>query len=336
MKVLGCSIKQIFVVSLFFLFLLIIFCNINIYEVKASEIYYVGGVNDGNYSCIQDAINNASNNDTIYVYSGTYPENIFINKSLKIIGVNKPVIDGQDKTYTVLMECSYSNITGFIIQNGIIGLYVGGSNNSNHDNITQNTFSNNINGIYLMDSSDNNQIISNSFEKNFRAIRLYNSSFNNILYNTFDEDCSNSISLWEQSSNNNISENKIYSSSGINLRRWSKNNKISNNIIKCESSGISLDFCFDNIIINNEILNCESGISLSHTQGNIITENKISNSDVGIYLDQSEDDIISPNSFSNNNQNLKESYKLPSVKTPGFETIIIIFSIVLFLILQKK
>ena len=37
---------------------------------------YVGGTGPGNYSKIQEAIDNASDGDTIIVYSGTYVEQL--------------------------------------------------------------------------------------------------------------------------------------------------------------------------------------------------------------------------------------------------------------------
>ncbi len=43
---------------------------------------YVGGSGPGNYSKIQDAIDNAFDGDTIIVYSGTYYEAITLNKQL--------------------------------------------------------------------------------------------------------------------------------------------------------------------------------------------------------------------------------------------------------------
>ncbi|KAA0009241.1 MAG: hypothetical protein FE036_00850, partial [Thermoplasmata archaeon] len=50
-------------------------------EVTASEnILYVGGSGPNNYTKIQDAIDNASNGDTIKVYNGIYKENVVINK----------------------------------------------------------------------------------------------------------------------------------------------------------------------------------------------------------------------------------------------------------------
>ncbi|MBE3136539.1 MAG: hypothetical protein IMZ43_03980, partial [Thermoplasmata archaeon] len=47
---------------------------------------YVGGSGSGNYSTIQDAIDNSSNGDTVYVYNGTYYEHVEIDKSITLIG----------------------------------------------------------------------------------------------------------------------------------------------------------------------------------------------------------------------------------------------------------
>ena len=41
------------------------------------NILYVGGNGPNNYTKIQDAINNANNGDTVYVYNATYWENIW-------------------------------------------------------------------------------------------------------------------------------------------------------------------------------------------------------------------------------------------------------------------
>ena len=66
--------------------------------------------------------------------------------------------------------------------------------------------------------------------------------------------------------------------------------------------------------------------------------NKINNSEIGIYLDSSIDDIIQSNSFSNNEQDIKENPKLPKVKAPVIEILIVIFIlfIAIILIFKKK
>jgi len=53
---------------------------------------YVGGSGPGNYTRIQDAIDNASDwGDTVFVYddSSPYYEFLIINKSISLIGENK-------------------------------------------------------------------------------------------------------------------------------------------------------------------------------------------------------------------------------------------------------
>ena len=46
---------------------------------RGAKTLYVGGTGAGNYTKIQDAIDNASAGDTIRVFNGVYNENIFIN-----------------------------------------------------------------------------------------------------------------------------------------------------------------------------------------------------------------------------------------------------------------
>jgi len=81
---------------------------------------YVGGSEPGNYTPIQKTINNATNGDTVSVSSGTYNENVYIDKSLNLIGNSKPVINGQD-SHKSTIEIMSDNVTisGFEIHNTI-------------------------------------------------------------------------------------------------------------------------------------------------------------------------------------------------------------------------
>ena len=59
---------------------------------------YVGGSGPGNYSTIQSAINAADTNDVIFVFQGTYYENLLIDKSISILGEKKEttIINGRN------------------------------------------------------------------------------------------------------------------------------------------------------------------------------------------------------------------------------------------------
>ena len=77
--------------------------SINSKPLSRGNILYVGGSGPGNYTKIQDAIDNASDTDTIIVYPGIYYENqIIINKALKIQGAGAAttIIDGSDAILT--------------------------------------------------------------------------------------------------------------------------------------------------------------------------------------------------------------------------------------------
>jgi nitrous oxidase accessory protein NosD len=79
---------------------------------------YVGGSGPGNYSRIQDAIENASAGDTIFVYHGTYYGYIRISQ-LTLIGEDKntTIIDGGGSFSEVLHIGDEVTIQGFTIQN---------------------------------------------------------------------------------------------------------------------------------------------------------------------------------------------------------------------------
>ena len=50
------------------------------------------------FKSIKSALKNVKNGDSLLVYEGVYKEgNIVINKEIKLIGKNYPVLDGQKK-----------------------------------------------------------------------------------------------------------------------------------------------------------------------------------------------------------------------------------------------
>ncbi|MBN1860461.1 MAG: right-handed parallel beta-helix repeat-containing protein [Candidatus Thermoplasmatota archaeon] len=82
---------------------------------------YVGGSGPGNYTRIQDAINNASDGDTVFVYddSSPYIGNIIVNKSINLIGENCYSTIIYNNNQSILIEIFNDNvtITGFTLQN---------------------------------------------------------------------------------------------------------------------------------------------------------------------------------------------------------------------------
>ncbi len=135
---------------------------------------YVGGSGLGNYTRIQDAIDNASEGDSVFVYSGWYTENILINKSIVVRGQDKntTIIVGDNGSEIIKIRDCQIELSGFTIQNyngtNIMGMEIIGCWSSHiHDTIVKscdigmlisdtessrishNTFLNCHNGLYL-------------------------------------------------------------------------------------------------------------------------------------------------------------------------------------------
>jgi len=84
------------------------------------DILYVGGSGPGNYSSIQDAIDDASDGYIIYVYNGVYYENVLIDKSIDLVGEDEAstIIDGEEGSRIVTILSSSVGVVGFTLKNG--------------------------------------------------------------------------------------------------------------------------------------------------------------------------------------------------------------------------
>jgi len=100
---------------------------------------------------IQEGIDNVSAGGTVYVWDGTYSENVVINKSISITGNGTGcIVDGEGET-AIRISSNYANITGVYIFNSSIGICINASNCK----IYHNHFVNNT--IQAIDNGTNNQ-----------------------------------------------------------------------------------------------------------------------------------------------------------------------------------
>ena len=67
---------------------------------------------------IQEAINNASVNDTILVHSGVYYENVVVNKSVTLKGINLPVVDAGGEGSAITLTADGITLVGFNVTGG--------------------------------------------------------------------------------------------------------------------------------------------------------------------------------------------------------------------------
>jgi len=199
---------------------------------------YVGGSGDGNYTRIQDAIDNASDEDTVFVYddSSPYHENLTVGKSINLIGENKytTIIDSNPSEFGIYITKDSVRVTGFTIQNSIAGKNTGitiyGSDSDNVE-ISDNIIKNTNRGIYI-DGGDRNLIDGNIITDVIGGIDIRHYANNNII-------------------SNNTIERADYV--GIEITHFSKYNTVTRNVINGSGCGIDLYDSDENDIFLNAI-----------------------------------------------------------------------------------
>lgn len=204
------------------------------------------------YQYIQDAVDAASDGDTIFVNSGSYKEIIGIDKSITLAGEDKntTVVDGCKSLSAVNISADGVSISGFTFQNdGGLGLDI----YSDYNHIFGNIFTNNLIGVFIA-LSNQNTISNNRFIANRWHGLIVDGSFNIISDNVIvqHEKFGMGISLSHNIVNrNHISRNK----GGIDLFPPASDTTISmNNITNNNGYGLSVGSVAKNSIVKNNLI----------------------------------------------------------------------------------
>lgn len=214
------------------------------------------------YARIQWAIDNATSGDTIVVHSGTYYENVKVNKKLILKGIGMPVVDARGRGSTIKLSKNGIRLEGFRATGA-------GSRIENA-------------GIKV--KSNNNILIGNNATKNGNGERfgtgiyLYNSS-NNTLKNNDASDNNpggkyrHGIIL-ESSDNNTLVHNKISNNEYGIFLLYSSNNILNLNNVSYNIFGIFLSNSNNNTLIRNKLSKNQVDFSLYYSSNNTIKDCK--------------------------------------------------------------
>lgn len=237
------------------------------------------------YSSIQSAIDAASSGDTIQVESGTYYENVNVNKQLTLQGIGMPVVeDTEHSGNAITLSANGIILEGFTVNGGISGIYLSYTSGST---LSNNTIRGSDYGFDLIDSSGNtlsNNIVHGSVA--FVGIRLDNSRSNTLIANTVRSD----YGIFLINSIDNILTGNIArggKGAGIGLRSSSKNT-LTGNTATASGSGIYLGDSSNNILSGNNVSNNhEFGVYLSGSSSNNKIYNNIFNNINNFLLESS-------------------------------------------------
>jgi len=254
-----------------------------------AAVFTVGSNGEGNYTSIQEAINNAQNGDTILVSPGVYRENVKVNKEISIISSTDLSGDMMNRTYVIgaipaedVFTIRSNNVT-------ISGFYIaGGPSGMDMDREV---------GISL-EGVQNCLISNNTLILNDIGIGLSNSHFNHLDNNLIGFGASG-IYL-TQSNENELSNNvATINNHGIHIDN-STNNTLMGNTVESNEIGILLSTSRMNTLENNFVLRNDNGIVLDNTaESNFLTNNSIYMNGIGIYSSGSSGNTIYLNDFFN-------------------------------------
>jgi parallel beta-helix repeat protein len=269
---------------------------------------------NANFTKIQDAVNASMNGDTILVCNGTYIENVWVNKTLNITGIDNPVVNANQAGSGFTLASNGNIVQGFYINNSGYGTCYGAVRYSgikvgyttylvtgpgdcimitdyeSTDNIIRDNIFNQS-GVfivkgYIISSSDRNLITNNTFISSY--LEIYGSKYNNITSNIFIE---------------GIYGKRYIFIEGLSYKHAIGNRIENNTFTKNESDTMPMvwisNYAEQNIISGNELLGY-GGIRVN-SDNNQIINNTISGitplkkDDVGIKINHASNCTLSNN-----------------------------------------
>jgi parallel beta-helix repeat protein len=217
------------------------------------------------YASIQEAINNATDGNAIYVSTGVYTEHLSVNRSLTLVGEDKhtTIIDGTANGTIFYVNADNISISDFTIRYSGCACagYCGVNIEINHQNI----------------NLTNNIIVSDGYGIQLVKARKVIIAQNNITHTT------DSCIVVSDSSEISVLENNI-----------------TNNF-----DGIEIDNSTQSIFSDNTIYSSVNGISILDSNNNTFCANNVSSNAIyGFYISQSNNNSILHNTFSVNGRQI--------------------------------
>ncbi|NWF69713.1 MAG: nitrous oxide reductase family maturation protein NosD [Chloroflexi bacterium] len=254
--------------------------------------------NDGQYATIEAALAAAQDGDTIEVHGGVYGAPLNIEKSVSLIGVNGPVIDGQGTGTLVLIYAPDVLFQGFVIRNT-------GSNLSHEDSaiviqaervtVAENRLESVLFGIYFAAAShgiarDNVIYGKPEVSEGLRgdSIRVWYSD--HVLLSGNQAYITRDVLIWYA---NFVSiENNIFARNRYGLHvMYSNDMTVTGNTFAESSVGCYLMYALRFTMTDNYVVNNRGpsgyGLALKDMDSVTVSHNVLAGNRAGLYLDNS-------------------------------------------------
>jgi nitrous oxidase accessory protein len=282
-----------------------------------AETRHVG--NGFPFDSINEALKLSQHGDSIIVHGGVYKEgNIIIEKSISLIGLDRPVLDGQKKFEVLSIKADHVLVTGFKVQySGFASLDDPGGikiYDSEHVSIIGNELHDNFFGIYLQYSQhciirDNLIKASGTAEQSIgNGIHCWKSDSLQIIANTISghrdgiyfEFVKSSV-IWR-----NISEDNIRY--GLHFM-FSNDDAYITNLFRRNGAGVAVMFTKHVKMFNNAFEDnwgdAAYGLLLKEISDSYIFNNRFVGNTSGIHMEGTSRIIVEKNIFKSNGWGMK-------------------------------
>jgi len=264
----------------------------------------------GAYTTIEAALNAAQAGDVIEVHGGTYSAPLIVDKTVSLIGIEQPIIDGHGNGSLVLINAPHVVFSGFTLRSSgqslaheDTGIVIQAAQVTVRDNILEDVMF----GIYFANAPDgialNNVIVGKPLEESMRGdgIRVWYSNNVQIIGNDITN--GRDTLIW-YADNITIRDNHIhYNRYGLHFM-YNENAIVQNNVIEHNAVGAYMMYSAGLVMTGNHYIDNRGasgyGIALKDMDHAQITDNLFIGNVTAIYLDNSPSLVDEYNTFSQN------------------------------------
>jgi len=233
------------------------------------SVLHVGGVGEGNFSSISDALAVADSNDSVFIHAGIYVESVVVEQSnISFIGEEKnaTIIDADAINCPIVLKGDYCKISNLTLRNSKMwfpyaGVQIFGKGNRIENLVTTGNYygftlfesacCNEFRNVSMINNKQCGAYLSGSCSNSFSSVFVSNHSFNGI--GIYDMSNDNSITNCYFEKNGNCGVN-IRDSNGVLL----KNNVMVNNSIGLHLPPLPYKTTLiNNIVTSNTVVDVE-------------------------------------------------------------------------------
>ena len=271
----------------------------------------------GPITSISAAVRAAVSGDVIEVHSGIYSENVVLDRSVELAGIDRPIIRGLGYSSVVTVAADHCIVQGFVIEHSggmLVDEESGILLKSGNNRIENNQLRDVLFGIYLLES-DHNYIGGNTIQgrplrdlgDRGSGIHIWNSSYNTLERNTIFE--TRDGMYLQNAYHSTIRDNRVHDLRYGLHYMYSNDNDFEGNLFYNNVAGAAIMYSKRIRFRHNAFLHnrgfASYGILFQSDDNCVAEENVIADNVVGVFMEALEQSTFRRNLIAGNDTALK-------------------------------